>query len=178
MTAIGPHKISREQCAIGLRAAAKILKLWQASNDQACRVLRVSRATYRSVFGQESRSAIRLDADQMQRIGIVLNMHSTLRTVFDNPENVYGYAAMANQKRLFLWSISTGDHGSGRHDFAVRDVEANSGSYGSVVQYAYVGSARFAMATLLWCKGELAYQKVSSSASGLAQATTQKHSTS
>lgn len=101
MTAIGTQKLSREQCAIGLRAAAKILKLWQASNDQACRVLRVSRATYRSVFGQESRSAIRLDADQMQRIGIILNMHSTLRTVFDNPENVYGFAAMANQNDFF-----------------------------------------------------------------------------
>ena len=101
MTAIGTHKLSREQCATGLRAAAKILKLWQASNDQACRVLRVSRATYRSVFGQGSRSAIRLDADQMQRIGIILNMHSTLRTVFDNPENVYGFTAMANQNDFF-----------------------------------------------------------------------------
>jgi hypothetical protein len=37
----------------------------------------------------------------MQRIGIILNMHSTLRTVFDNPENVYGFAAMANQNDFF-----------------------------------------------------------------------------
>ncbi|MNY55821.1 hypothetical protein D3C86_1918320 [compost metagenome] len=37
----------------------------------------------------------------MQRISFVLNMHAALRLVFDNPENVYGFAAMANHNAFF-----------------------------------------------------------------------------
>ncbi|MNH14465.1 hypothetical protein D3C79_740570 [compost metagenome] len=42
-----------------------------------------------------------LDADQMQRISFVLNIHATLRLVFDNPGNVYGFASMANDNEFF-----------------------------------------------------------------------------
>jgi hypothetical protein len=37
----------------------------------------------------------------MQRVGIILDMHAVLRTVFENPKNVYGFAAMANQNEFF-----------------------------------------------------------------------------
>jgi hypothetical protein len=44
---------------------------------------------------------VALDADQMQRISFVLNIHATLRLVFDNPDNVYGFASMANDNEFF-----------------------------------------------------------------------------
>jgi hypothetical protein len=37
----------------------------------------------------------------MQRISFVLNIHATLRLVFDNPDNVYGFASMANDNEFF-----------------------------------------------------------------------------
>ncbi len=37
----------------------------------------------------------------MQRISFILNIYAVLRLVFDNPENVYGFPAMANDNELF-----------------------------------------------------------------------------
>ncbi|MNP61099.1 hypothetical protein D3C76_1562480 [compost metagenome] len=37
----------------------------------------------------------------MQRISFVLNIHATLRLIFDNPQNVYGFALMANDNEFF-----------------------------------------------------------------------------
>jgi mannose/fructose/N-acetylgalactosamine-specific phosphotransferase system component IID len=83
-----PQIFTKEQCATGLRAAVAILEKWQASIDQACRILRISRSTH-------------VRADQMQRISFVLNIHAALRLVFDNPENVYGFPAMVNHNEFF-----------------------------------------------------------------------------
>jgi hypothetical protein len=92
---------SSDQCVIGLRAATAILEKWQASTDQACRVLRISRSTHARAQRRDRDWSVKLDEDQMQRISIVLNIHSTLRLVFDNPENIYGFPAMANQNEFF-----------------------------------------------------------------------------
>lgn len=92
---------TREQCVAGLRAAVGILEKWQASSDQACRILRISRSTYTRARQRDTAWSVSLDADQMQRISFVLNIHATLRMVFDNPENVYGFPAMPNDNLFF-----------------------------------------------------------------------------
>tara|TARA_R110000822_G_scaffold114599_1_gene246249 strand:+ start:132 stop:470 length:339 start_codon:yes stop_codon:yes gene_type:complete len=78
-----------------------ILEKWQASSDQACRILRISRSTYTRARQRDVAWSVSLDFDQMQRISFVLNIHATLRMVFDNPENVYGFPAMANDNSFF-----------------------------------------------------------------------------
>lgn len=93
--------LSKEQCVSGLRAALRILDKWSASSEQACRILRISRSTYTRAKQTGSEWAVGLDMDQMHRISFVLNIHAALRTVFDNPENVYGYPTMDNDNEFF-----------------------------------------------------------------------------
>ncbi|WP_223517617.1 antitoxin Xre-like helix-turn-helix domain-containing protein [Pseudomonas sp. GL-B-19] len=93
--------LTKTQCVTGLRAAVGILEKWSASSDQACRILRISRSTYTRARQRDPEWAVALDADQMQRISFVLNIHATLRLVFDNPENVYGFPSMANDNEFF-----------------------------------------------------------------------------
>ncbi|WP_341521415.1 hypothetical protein AABC73_25280 [Pseudomonas sp. G.S.17] len=92
---------TKAQCAAGLRAAVAILEKWRASSDQTCRILRISRSTYVRANQQDPAWSVSLDADQMQRISFVLNIHAALRLVFDNPDNVYGFPAMANDNEFF-----------------------------------------------------------------------------
>lgn len=102
MTAVHPAQgFSRNQCVTGLRAAVGILEKWGASSDQACRILRISRSTYTRAKQRDPDWSVGLDSDQMQRISFVLNIHAALRLVFDNPENVYGFPAMANENEFF-----------------------------------------------------------------------------
>jgi hypothetical protein len=99
--ALQPSAFTKNQCVTGLRAAVGILEKWRASSEQACRVLRISRSTYTRARQQDPDWAVALDADQMQRISFVLNIHAALRLVFDNPENVYGFVSMNNDNEFF-----------------------------------------------------------------------------
>ncbi|UVJ46325.1 hypothetical protein NVV94_12790 [Pseudomonas sp. LS1212] len=99
--ALQAQGFTKDQCVTGLRAAVGILEKWHASNDQACRTLRISRSTYTRAKQRDPDWSVSLDADQMQRISFVLNIHAALRLVFDNPENVYGFPAMANHNEFF-----------------------------------------------------------------------------
>jgi hypothetical protein len=102
MPAIMPAaEFTRDQCVAGLRAALRILDKWQASSEQACRILRVSRSTYTRARQVDDAWSIGLDLDQMHRISFVLNIHAALRTVFDNPDNVYGFPSMENRNAFF-----------------------------------------------------------------------------
>jgi hypothetical protein len=92
---------SKDQCLAGLRAAVGIIEKWAASSEQACRILRISRSTHTRAKQRDPDWSVSLDADQMQRISFVLNIHAALRLVFDNPENVYGFPAMANHNEFF-----------------------------------------------------------------------------
>lgn len=93
--------LTKSQCVTGLRAAVGILEKWSATSDQACRILRISRSTYTRARQGDPEWSVALDSDQMQRISFVLNIHATLRLVFDNPENVYGFTSMANDNEFF-----------------------------------------------------------------------------
>ncbi|MBZ9780347.1 hypothetical protein K9857_02120 [Pseudomonas sp. REP124] len=99
--ALQTQGFSKNQCVTGLRAAVGILEKWQASSDQVCRLLRISRSTYTRARQRDPAWAVALDADQMQRISFVLNIHATLRLIFDNPQNVYGFVSMANDNEFF-----------------------------------------------------------------------------
>ncbi|WP_297833611.1 antitoxin Xre-like helix-turn-helix domain-containing protein [Pseudomonas sp.] len=99
--ALQTQGFTKEQCVTGLRVAVEILEKWQASSDQACRILRISRSTYTRAKQRDPAWSVALDSDQMQRISFVLNIHAALRLVFDNPENVYGFPAMANDNEFF-----------------------------------------------------------------------------
>lgn len=95
------QSLSKSQCVAGLRAALRILDKWTASSDQACKILRISRSTYTRARQDDAAWSVTLDQDQMHRISFVLNIHAALRTIFDNPDNVYGFASMENHNAFF-----------------------------------------------------------------------------
>lgn len=99
--AIEAQALTKAQGVVGLRAALRILDKWNASSDQACKVLRISRSTYTRARQKDAQWEVALDLDQLQRISFVLNIHAALRTVFDNPDNVYGFPSMNNRNAFF-----------------------------------------------------------------------------
>lgn len=83
----------------GLRAAVTILERWKANHSQIQQVLRISRVTLLRTKGEATAS--RLDCDQLERISIVLNIHASMRTLFKNSANVYGFMARPNDNEFF-----------------------------------------------------------------------------
>src|SRR3546814_17211321 len=92
---------TKDQCTAGLRTAVNVLEKWQASTEQACRILRISRSTHARAKLRNADWSVSLDPDQMQRVSFILNIHAALRLIFDNPENTYGFAAMPNHNTFF-----------------------------------------------------------------------------
>jgi hypothetical protein len=90
--------VTRDQARVVLSTALNILMKWDASTDQACNILRVSRST---ITRTQQGKGVELDGDQLDRASIVLNCHAALRLVFDNPENVYGFPNMENHNDFF-----------------------------------------------------------------------------
>ncbi|HKS14349.1 MAG TPA: antitoxin Xre-like helix-turn-helix domain-containing protein [Pseudomonas sp.] len=96
-----PEQLTKAQCVTGLRAALRILDRWKATTEQACKILRISRSTCTRARQADAGWSVSLDQDQMHRISFVLNIHGALRTIFDNPENAYGFPAMENRNAFF-----------------------------------------------------------------------------
>ncbi|SES29508.1 MULTISPECIES: antitoxin Xre-like helix-turn-helix domain-containing protein [Halopseudomonas] len=95
------QKISAEkhQSTVGLRTAVTIMERWGASREQMSRILRVSGSTL--ARAKAGNGTIALDNDQLDRISYVLNIHGTLRLIFDNPDNVYGFLKLPNDNAFF-----------------------------------------------------------------------------
>lgn len=83
----------------GLKAVLNILDKWQCSPAQIQSILCISKAALYK-YRQHPESAS-LSRDQLERISYVLNIHASLRTLFDNPSNVYGFMSLANDNPYF-----------------------------------------------------------------------------
>lgn len=90
---------TKDMGAVALRAAVNVMEKWQATSKQIESTLRISRSTY--ARAKEQQRSVSLDSDQLARISLVLNMHAALRTIFDNPENAYGFPSMKNGNDFF-----------------------------------------------------------------------------
>ena len=88
--------------ATGLRTAVAILDKWGATGEQGEAILRVSHSTYARAKRKDGLASINLDRDQLTRVSFVLNIHAALRTIFDNPDNLYGFMQMPNDNPFFL----------------------------------------------------------------------------
>lgn len=106
---------NRAAAATGLKAAVRILDKWSASGEQGESILRVSHSTYARARRGDI-AEIKLDSDQLTRISYLLNIHASLRVIFDNPENLYGFVNMINHNPYFNGRTPLEIMGSG--DFA------------------------------------------------------------
>jgi hypothetical protein len=80
----------------GLQAAINILSKWKCSSSQQRQILGMKKSAYYNYNDKQSMDGVTLSNDQLERISYILNMHTTLRLAFDNPENIYGFMAMQN----------------------------------------------------------------------------------
>lgn len=102
MLTIAANTSEKTIAASGLRTAVAILDKWDATGEQGEAILRVSHSTYARAKRKDGLAAINLDRDQLTRVSFVLNMHAALRTIFDNPENLYGFMRMPNDNAFFF----------------------------------------------------------------------------
>lgn len=93
--------LSKKRCVQASSTALKIIEQWGASREQACSILHISYDIYSADKHLPTDRQIELNQDQMFRISLILNIHGALRTIFDNPKNVYGFMAMANHNEYF-----------------------------------------------------------------------------
>ncbi len=82
-----------------LRAVLNILALWQCSEKEKMALLGVGRSTLHKY--QAHPDSARVSQDLLERLSYLLNIHQALRTLFGNPENVYGFVRMANHNAFF-----------------------------------------------------------------------------
>lgn len=82
----------------GLNVAVNILAHWNATTEQMAAILGVSTAT---ISRAKRKDAVNLSRDQLERVSYVLNIHAALRTVFDNPNNYYGFVHKPNHNPFF-----------------------------------------------------------------------------
>lgn len=94
------ERLTEQQATTSLKVALRIIGGWEATQIQACRILRISPATYRRAT-RGFAAGQRLDQDQQQRIGLVLGIHASLRAVFSNQENVKGFPGLKNDNPFF-----------------------------------------------------------------------------
>lgn len=97
--------------AAGLKAVLAILARWGCSPEQVQKILQISRPAYYKY--RKSPQQASLSQDQLERLSYVLNIHGSLRTLFENPKNVYGFMSLKNDNPFFngrtpLEVISTG----------------------------------------------------------------------
>lgn len=98
-----------------LTTAANILEKWGASKEQAATILRIPKSSFYKYL--KSPETTKLDDDQLRRISYLLNIHASLRIIFENPENVYGFMTKPNHNAYFngqapLSLIEKGDFGA------------------------------------------------------------------
>jgi len=79
-----------------VKCALEVLNQWQLSPKQRMNLL--SYKTMGELLNIETSAKIgALSEDQESRVGLILNIHQALRTVFNNPTNVCGYMTFVNR---------------------------------------------------------------------------------
>ncbi|MBU2894961.1 hypothetical protein KO495_16790 [Colwellia sp. D2M02] len=76
-----------------------ILEKWGCSESQKQAVIGVSKDTFTQTYTDPVN--VELTNDQLERISYLANIHGSLRTMFSNPKNVYGFMSMVNNNPYF-----------------------------------------------------------------------------
>lgn len=91
---------SNSDMAAGFKAADSILLSWGCSNRQIQNVLNLSKQSFDKF--KTNPEQISLSDEQLVKVSYILNIHSVLRVVFNNSDNVKGFMSMKNHNEFFL----------------------------------------------------------------------------
>lgn len=86
-------------CGVAFKLANNILKKWGCTTDEKQAILGLTHTSYNHFQKGDDRA--KLSNDQLERISYIANIHQSLRIVFSNPENVYGFMGMKNDNPYF-----------------------------------------------------------------------------
>lgn len=89
-------QLSDQQASTALRVAIKILGHWEVLEQEQSVILGFDR---KNLTEDQMQSA--LSKDQLSHISLILDIHATLRSVFSNPANQYGFMRMRNNNSFF-----------------------------------------------------------------------------
>ncbi len=100
---------------VSFRVADNVLEKWQCTIAQKCAITGIPKASFYRY--KKDSDNISLSNDQIERLSYIVNIHQSLRMVFSNPENLYGFMGMKNNNAFFNGStplslISTGSFGT------------------------------------------------------------------
>ena len=99
MSLMKPLESCNQIQASGFKAVNRVFDHWGLNASQKMAILRLPKATFYKYT--KTPDKINLDDDQMERLSYVLNIHASLRTVFTNRENIYGFIKMPNDNAFF-----------------------------------------------------------------------------
>jgi len=91
--------ISPNDQATALKAADKILENWGCTSEQKQAILDIHNEYYQACLDGNASSP--LGEAQLERTGLILNIHAALRTAFTNSANVNGFMGMINHNDYF-----------------------------------------------------------------------------
>lgn len=83
----------------GFKSAQNILASWGCNSEQTKKILGLTDNAFRKL--KSASDSTNLDKIQLERISHILNIHSTLRSVFSNPKNVKNFMKMNNHNDFF-----------------------------------------------------------------------------
>ncbi len=76
-----------------------LLEKWGCTTAQKLAILGIAKADFTRY--QKNPSLVYLNTEQLQRISYLSNIHQSLKEVFSNPENLYGFMNMKNNNSYF-----------------------------------------------------------------------------
>ena len=85
---------------IGLRCAINILTKWELTHNQKKKILRINDDLILKACTEKNYQPD-LNYDQILRISLILNMHTSLRTTFERNENAYKFMLLKNANTPF-----------------------------------------------------------------------------
>jgi len=88
-----------QQEKTALKVALNLLNKWNCTEQEKQSILGVGRSTLHKY--QADPYSARMTPDLIERISYLLNIHSSLRILFENKENIYGFVRMPNNNYFF-----------------------------------------------------------------------------
>ena len=78
---------------------ANLLEKWGCTTAQKLAILGIAKADFTRY--QKDSSVVYLNTEQLYRISYLTNIHQSLKEVFSNPKNLYGFMSMKNNNSYF-----------------------------------------------------------------------------
>ncbi|MEW6990477.1 hypothetical protein AADZ91_07275 [Colwelliaceae bacterium 6441] len=85
--------------SVAFDLGSRLLEKWGCTTIQKLAILGIAKADFTRY--QKNLSVVSLNTEQLQRLSYLANIHQSLKCVFSNPENVYGFMNMRNNNSYF-----------------------------------------------------------------------------